>query len=139
VRKKTPRPKKSYVLKDEEEEKLLEWIEENEMLWNSKMKDYRRADKKAARWEDMAEQMGKTSKELQGWWQGIKDQFTKLHRKKSGQAARLPTERQQWIQRRCKFLERVVRHKAASVRPVSKNYGFIIKSNKFFTPFSLSK
>jgi hypothetical protein len=137
-----PRSKKSYILTEEEEEKLLEWIEENEMIWNSQMKDYTRADKKAARWEDMAEQMGRTSQELQGWWQGIKDQFTKMHRKKSGQAARAPTderqqwmravdERQQWIQLRCKFLERVVRHKASAVRPVSKNYRFIIRSNKF--------
>jgi hypothetical protein len=118
--KKTARPKKSFVRKDAEEEELIEWIGEKEILWNSKLKDFRRTDKKGAMWEERAREMDQTPELLQGWWQGIKDQYTKLHKKKSGQGTPVMTERQQWIVQHCKFLERIVRHKGASVRPVSK-------------------
>jgi hypothetical protein len=119
-KKKSARAKRSFVLTDVEEEDLIEWIAEKEFLWNSRMKDFCRTDKKGALWEEQAIVMGKTPEVLQGWWQGIKDQFTKLHKKKSGQAAPVMTERQHWIVAHCQFLERIVRHKGASVRPVSK-------------------
>jgi hypothetical protein len=82
-KKKTTRAKKSFVLTEAEEEELVEWIAEKEILWNSKLKDIRRTDKKGAMWEDRARAMSKTPELLQGCWQGIKNQNTKLHKKKS--------------------------------------------------------
>ena len=116
---KKARQKKVYRLTEQQEENLIEWIGENPILWNSKLKDFRRTDKKERLWEQKANELNSNIANLKGWWQGIKDQYTKLHRKKSGQAVPNITERQQWIIDHCHFLERIVRHKGASVRPVS--------------------
>lgn len=44
-----------------DEELMLEFILVNPLLWNFKMTDYRRRDKKEKIWEDQAQLMGKTA------------------------------------------------------------------------------
>lgn len=98
---------------------MVEWLEENEFLWDIKQTKYRRRDLKDAKWQEMGEKMGVTAEYLKGWWAAIRDQWTRFHHPKSGQGAVVHTERQQWIISSFEFLKRVVRHRGQSVRPVS--------------------
>lgn len=51
--------KKSCHLKDEAEESLvLDWVAENELLWNSKHKEYKLKTKKDRLWQEKAEELG---------------------------------------------------------------------------------
>ena len=40
---------------------MVTFIEDNPMLWDKKLADYKRADKKTRLWEEQAEKMGENS------------------------------------------------------------------------------
>ena len=66
-KKKKKRAKKNPCnLSIAEEELMLEFIIDKRVLWNAKMTDYRRKDKKDKIWEDQAQLMEKTSDTLKG-------------------------------------------------------------------------
>ena len=53
------RCKKSCHLKDEEEECIvIEWVEANPILWNSKHKEFKLKQKKERIWQEKADEMG---------------------------------------------------------------------------------
>lgn len=59
------RPKKSCRLKDEQQEAdVLEWVEENAILWNSKHKEFKMKNKKDRLWEEKADELGYDGKLL---------------------------------------------------------------------------
>jgi len=101
---------------------MLEFLQENPVIWNVKMTDYRRTDKKGKMWEDQATRMGKTSAHLQGWFKSLRDTHTRLHKKKSGDGAPELTEREHWILDKFGFLKSVVRHRPEPCKTVSKIY-----------------
>ncbi|XP_028396950.1 uncharacterized protein LOC114520816 [Dendronephthya gigantea] len=76
--------KNPYNLSATEEELMLEFIMDNPVLWNVKMTDYRRKDKKEKIWEEQAHQMNKTVDILKGWFRSLRDTHTRLDKKKSG-------------------------------------------------------
>ena len=113
-------PKKNFTLSEEHEKRMVEWLQENDFVWDLKQTKYRNKDLKESRWKDLADELGHTVEHLKGWWAAIRDQWTRFHHPKSGQAATSYTERQKWILESLQFLRRVVRHRGQSVRPVSK-------------------
>jgi hypothetical protein len=52
---------------------MLEFIMDNPVLWNVKMTDYRRKDKKDKIWEEQAQQIDKTADTLKGWFRSLRD------------------------------------------------------------------
>ena len=74
-KRKTQRPKTALTFANIEsidspalndEDKMLDFIRDNSVLWNLKMTDYRRKDKKAKLWVDQAALMGKSVENLKG-------------------------------------------------------------------------
>ncbi|XP_078691494.1 uncharacterized protein LOC144921927 [Branchiostoma floridae x Branchiostoma belcheri] len=104
--------KTSYSLDAEVENGLMGWIKENQVLWNSKLIHYKRTDMKEALWAEKGQQLGKTADYLRGWWRSIKDNFTRLDKKISGDKTKKLTEREEWILKTCSFLWPLVRHKS---------------------------
>ena len=80
-----------------DEELMLEFIRDNPVLWNVKMTEYRRKDKKDKIWEDQAQLMEKTADTLKGWFRTLRDTHTRLDKKKSGDGTPDLTEREEWI------------------------------------------
>ena len=53
------RAKKTCHMKDEEEEcMVIEWVEANPILWNSKHKEFKLKQKKERMWQEKAQEMG---------------------------------------------------------------------------------
>ncbi|XP_078595928.1 uncharacterized protein LOC144873000 [Branchiostoma floridae x Branchiostoma japonicum] len=119
--KKTRAKKNSFSLDVQTEMALVEWIRENEIIWNRKLISFKRTDLKDALWNDKAKELDKTGIYLRGWWRSIKDIFTRLHKKKSGDAARKLTERETWIFTSCDFLRPLVRHVGQPLRSVKEH------------------
>ena len=80
-----------------DEELMLEFIRDNPVLWNVKMTDYRRKDKKDKIWDDQAPRMEKQADTLKGWFRSLRDTHTRLDKKKSGDGAPDLTQREKWI------------------------------------------
>ena len=53
------------------------------------------------------------------WFEGLRDQYTKLHKKKSGDGQAMLTERQQWVLEKVGFFNRLVSHRSKPVKSVS--------------------
>ncbi|CAH1269252.1 Hypp4130 [Branchiostoma lanceolatum] len=98
------KPRTSYSLDAEVEAALVEWIRENQILWNSKLILFKRTDMKEALWTEKGEQLGKSAQYLKGWWRSIKDNFTRLDKKMHGDEPKDLTEREEWILNSCSFL-----------------------------------
>ncbi|XP_028417941.1 uncharacterized protein LOC114542634 [Dendronephthya gigantea] len=99
---------------------MLEFIMDNPVLWNVKMTDYRRKDKKEKIWEEQAHQMNKTVDILKGWFRSLRDTHTRLDKKKSGDSAPNLTEREQWILSKFAFLKTVTRHRPEPMQSVKE-------------------
>lgn len=102
-----------------DEELMLEFIRDNPVLWNVKMTDYRRKDKKDKMWEDQAQLMEKTADTLKGWFRSLRDTHTRLDKKKSGDGTPCLTEREKWILSNFVFLKTVTRHRPEPLHSVS--------------------
>ena len=93
--KKSRAKKKDFNLNPEDEDKMLDFIRDNPVLWNLKMTDCRRKDKKAKLWVDQAELMGKSVENLKGWFGSLRDTHTRLHKTKSGSGVPQFTKREE--------------------------------------------
>lgn len=114
------RTKKSqYCLQIEEEKSMLDFFSENPMLWDIKLTDFRRTDKKNKLWAEQAEIMGKTAEYLKGWYKSLRDIYTRLDKKKSGDGAPELTEREQWVKDNFRFIKAHTRHRPEPVKSVS--------------------
>ncbi|XP_028404673.1 uncharacterized protein LOC114527224 [Dendronephthya gigantea] len=99
---------------------MLEFIMDNPVLWNVKMTDYRRKDKKEKIWEEQAHQMNKTVDILKGWFRSLRDTNIRLDKKKSGDSAPNLTKREQWILSKFAFLKTVTRHRPEPMQSVKE-------------------
>lgn len=100
---------------------MFEWVRENEMLWRRGHRNFRDSKGKKALWDDKASQLMEefpgeefSGEKLLGWWKSMHTWYVKLLKKKSGQAARMHTDREVVIIEQCKFYEREVKHKGAA-------------------------
>lgn len=117
--KKVKNPRDRFPLDLAIEEDLLEWIQEHRLLWDKKSMDYKKTEAKNALWFAKAALMEKTPEYLKGWWKGIRDTFTRLHKNKSGSAATKLTDRETWLKQHCAFYSGNVTHRGHSVKAVS--------------------
>lgn len=112
--------KGAYSLDIEHEKSMLEFLQENPLLWDIKLTDFRRTDKKNRLWEEQASRLDKTPDFLKGWFRSLRDTFTRTDKRKSGDGAKELTEREQWIKDNFSFLKVVTRHRPEPVFSVSK-------------------
>ena len=100
--------KKDNKLADDEEELMVAFVEENEMLWDKKATHCRRPDLKNAAWQKLADTMDKEVAHLQGWFKGMRDNFARLDKlHKSGSGQRVFTERELWTLQKMHFLQKI--------------------------------
>ena len=127
---KSPRKKKErkqsvrLTFSAREEAKLAEWIEENPILYNSKLEEFRDRSKKISLYEEKAKEFphvkGCSAATLEKWTGSMRTQFGRLLKKKSGSAAHRYTERELWILKTFQFLEsHIVRRRTKSSGRVS--------------------
>ncbi|XP_034034847.1 uncharacterized protein LOC117517803 [Thalassophryne amazonica] len=122
---KTPRaPRQDFVLSEEEEKVMFEWLEATEEVWNAKKAGYHKHDVKQGLWEAQAKVMNKSAEHLIGWFKSVCDMNTRLIEKwkeKTGDRDdddEIWTERQRFIMASMKFMDRVVCHQLKPVRNV---------------------
>ena len=114
--------KTPFCLADEEEKSMLEFMQENPLLWDIKLTDYRRTDKKNKLWEEQAVKLSKTADYLKGWFKSLRNNFTRLDKKKSRDGAPDLTEREQWVKDNFSFMKAATRHRPEPVNSVSISY-----------------
>ncbi|XP_051807878.1 FK506-binding protein 5-like [Acanthochromis polyacanthus] len=120
-KKKKQRAKKSeFSLNFAEEDQMLDFIRDNPILWNVKLTDYRRKDKKEKLWQEQAELMDRSSETLQGWFRSLRDTNTRLDKKKSGDPGVIFTQREDWIYTKFAFLKGVTRHRPEPIQSLKQ-------------------
>ena len=91
-------------LKPEEEDELMQWYRDNELLYNKKLSSFRNRTRKTEVKEAQAKKMDKTVEVLENWMLNMRTRYAKLIDDKSGMATREMTERDQWIYNSFDFL-----------------------------------
>ena len=89
-----------------------DFIQENEFLWRMRCREYHDVNKKKQKWDELAELLNTTREHVQGWWAGMRTCFGKLHNRKSGAAAREPSDRDNRILQLCSFYSVQIRHRS---------------------------
>lgn len=102
-----------------EEAELAVWVEDNPILYNSKLEEFRDRSKKIKLYEEKAKEFphikGCSASALEKWVGGLRTQFGRLLKKKSGSAAHRYTERELWVLKTFQFLEsHIVRRRTKS-------------------------
>ncbi|XP_034049082.1 uncharacterized protein LOC117530300 [Thalassophryne amazonica] len=122
---KKPRaPRQDFVLSEEEEKVMFEWLEATEEVWNAKKAGYHKHDVKQGLWEAQAKVMNKSAEHLIGWFKSVRDTNTRLVKKGKGKSGdgdnddEIWTDRQRFIMASMKFMDKVVRHRPKAVRSV---------------------
>ena len=119
-------------LTDDEEEQMIDWLRDHPELYNRKLKSYKDIRAKEAHWMDIAAILGRDVHYLKTWYQSIRTRFGRLRKKKSGDGAADPTDRDAWILRCLDFLApHIVEVRSRAAVSVSKHY-FHYKSRIFF-------
>ena len=90
----------------------MEWVSLNPCLWNQKDRDFKNRAKKEGLWQDKATEVGVDVKTLKTWYTDLRDFNTKLHSGKSGDPARIYTDREKWIMDRLAFLQATICHRS---------------------------
>ena len=72
--------KMANKLSDDEEELMVAFLQENEMLCYKKATNYRRPDMKNAALQKQTETMSNELSHLQGWFKGMRDNFARLEK-----------------------------------------------------------
>jgi hypothetical protein len=87
-----------YIFSDNEEQDIVQWLQENPILYNKKLREFSTGGpKKKQLWETKAAELGCTATQLFRWWESMRTMYGKLSKTQSGQAAPNLTERQKWI------------------------------------------
>ena len=116
------KPRKNFTLPTDDEDVVFEWLQENELLWRRGHKSFKDTNRKRAMWQAKGSELEVTAEHLQGWWRGMHTWYVKLHRVKSGQAAKRFTDRERHILQKCAFYEGELRHRSsAPMKSVSPN------------------
>ena len=107
--------KKSPVLFiAEQEQKIVDYLRDNEILYNKRLMDYKDRSKSEAVWDKFCEENNFNKDACQKWFQSQRTLFGKVTHMKSGQGKSVLTERQKWTRDNFDFLrDHIVRHRTA--------------------------
>jgi len=99
-------------LREDQEDVTIEWIALLPCLWNQKDRDFKNRAKKEGLWQEKADELGVEMKTLKTWYTDLRDSNTKLHALKSGDPAKVYTDREKWVMRSFAFLQANIRHRS---------------------------
>ena len=118
----------AITLTPEVEDEMVEWIRGHPLLYDKHLSEYRKAAYKKQLWTDKAMSIGLTFKQVQTWYESVRTRFGKLIRDhKSGDGAKVYTEREQWLLDKFDFLRNhIYRHSGRQGCSVSKIIHIII-------------
>ena len=102
--KKKSKKKDALYLTDEQQDDIIQWLQDNPIVYNRRLREYRNTEKKHKLWEDKAREMDVDPLRLQTWVDSMRTRFGRLTHTKSGQAAKEHTERETWILEKFSFL-----------------------------------
>ena len=95
------KPKKKKItatLTAEQEDNMVEWFRTNLLLYDKKLKDFKDASKKDAKWAEQALALDLEKQVIKVWYMSIRTRLSRLVKPpKSGDAAVLPSDRDKWI------------------------------------------
>ena len=84
---------------------MIQWLRENPVLWNKKMRDYKDSSLKDSLWAEQAKRLNKDVKVIQVWYKSIRTRYRRLTKKlPSGSGATEQTERDKWVLTQLDFL-----------------------------------
>ena len=83
---------------------VVEYLKENPILYNRKLKEYKDKTKRDACWGIMAERLGISTEDIKKWFQSMRTVYGKVTITKSGQAQAELTDRQKWVKSSFLFL-----------------------------------
>ena len=92
------------TLTEEQEQAVVEYLKENPILYNRKLKEYKDKTKRDACWRIMAERIGISTDDIKKWFQSMRTVYGKVTITKSGQAQAELTDRQKWVKSNFLFL-----------------------------------
>ena len=87
-----------------EEQNMVEWLEENPIIYNKKLKTFKDTKKKEYLWREKAAEFGKVPAELKIWYTSLRTRFGRLKKKKSRHEDKEMTERDEWVYNHFQFL-----------------------------------
>ena len=97
--------KKSPVLFSlEQEQKLVDFLGDNEILYKKRLMDYKDRSKSEAVWAKFCEENNLDKDACQKWFQSQRTLFRKVTHMESGQGEQVLTERQKWTRDNFDFL-----------------------------------
>ena len=99
-----PTKKSKVDFSPEEDQNMIEWLEENPVLYNKKLSLYKDTAKKEKIWRDKAVEMGKSVDVLKVWYGSLRSRYGKLKKRRSGSEDADLTERDDWVLRNFEFL-----------------------------------
>ena len=92
------------TLTEQQEQAVVEYLKENPILYNRKLKEYKDKSKRDACWEVMAERIGISTEDIKKWFQSMRTVYGKVTTTKSGQAQAKLTDRQKCVKSSFLFL-----------------------------------
>ena len=109
------RSKKPAVLfSAAEEQKLVEFLCDNELLYNKHLMDYKNRSKRELVWDKICKENNLDKDACQRWFQSLRTIFGKVTHMKSGQGEPQLMERQRWTRDNFHFLrDHIVHHLTA--------------------------
>ena len=113
---------KSIFLSDSDEEAIVEFVKQQEELYDKTNDSFKDKHTKEGLWEQLAATRNLPVKTVKKWFNTQRTRYGKLTQTKSGQAAEKSTERRTWLKDSFSFLRGHIRRKGVS------------KSSAFKTP-----
>ena len=115
---------KKLVLNTAEEDELVEWIRDNEEIYDKSSKGYKDTEKRKKLWRIKAASMEYDLAALMAWYENMRTRYSKLVKSKSGDGKKDPTPREDWILKNFSFLSSHILRRAgkgiASLKSKSK-------------------
>ena len=108
------RQKPPVLFSAEQEQKLVDFLCDNGILYNKRLMDYKDRSKREAVWAKFCEENNLDKDVCQKWFQNQRTLFGKVTHTKSGQGEPVLTERQKWTRDNFDFLrDHIMRHLTA--------------------------
>ncbi|CAG2211711.1 unnamed protein product [Mytilus edulis] len=98
----TEKPRSSGFHSEEDEDKMIEWLQENRFIYDMESKIYKDKSSKTTAWQTQAENLGFEVRCLLTWYDSVRTRYGKLAARPSGSGAEL-TDREKWILDNLKF------------------------------------
>ena len=102
--KRNERPLVTLTDREEQEQAIMEYLKDNPILYNRKMKEYKDKSKCDACLEVMAKRIGISTDDIKKWFRSMHTVYGKVTTTKSVQAQAELTDRQKWVKSSFLFL-----------------------------------